>query len=373
MRSRRGRFVLFTVAIVAASAVVGIVQAGAADSGSTAEVATAVAPSLTDARITYRTVGAGSVSLAGLAGDLGGGWIGWFADARPGLDRLCCENGRTHGTHGAAGSCRLADGSWGSHGPGQARWPVSDRLMVLVAVRDGRAEEARAYHQGCSVDAGGAAVTWLDDLDEARGLEFLAGLTGDHATGDHATGGLAAVAFHANPLATRVLLEAAREGRSEERRHGAIFWLGEARGEPGLEALDTLLQADPTADDREHLAFALSISDAAGAGTRLERLARLDPSPDVRSAALFWIAQRGGAEAAGILREALSDDPSSDVREQAVFAASQLADGAGTEFLLELVRGRYPLETKRRALFWLGQSDDPRALEEIRELLTRGG
>lgn len=313
-------------------------------------------PSLVAARLSHRAAAgaAAAASVEGTARDLGEGWIGWFAAARPGLDRLCCD-----------GSCRLAGSSWGSH-RWQAPWPVTDRLMILVEVRGGALREARAYHQGCAVEAEGASVVWLDGLDEERGLELLAGLEADHGAG-----GLAAVAFHANPAATATLLEAARTSSAEDRRHAAIFWLGEARGDEGVEALERLLGADLSAETRKHAAFAFSVSQAAGAAPALLALARRDPSPEVRSAGLFWIAQRGGPEAEEVLEEALRDDPSAEVREQTVFAASQLDDGRGTDLLLGIVRGEYPLATKKQALFWLGQSDDPRALEEIRELLHR--
>jgi hypothetical protein len=94
---------------------------------------------------------------------------------------------------------------------------------------------------------------------------------------------------------------------------------------------------------------------------------------DTRKDAIFWLSQEAGDAATKGLAELADDDEQErEVREQAVFALSQLPADQGVPILIRVARSNRDPQVRRKALFWLGQSDDPRALELIEEILTKG-
>jgi hypothetical protein len=92
----------------------------------------------------------------------------------------------------------------------------------------------------------------------------------------------------------------------------------------------------------------------------------------VRKQAVFWLGQAAGDPATAGLKEIVGDAAlDRDVREQAIFALSQQPKDKGVPALINVVRTNKDPELRRKALFWLGQSGDPRAVNLIEELLTR--
>jgi HEAT repeat protein len=103
--------------------------------------------------------------------------------------------------------------------------------------------------------------------------------------------------------------------------------------------------------------------------------------PDVTAALLEYARRqtRGGAarsnawgwEAARPARGAQgpADDPDADLREEALEALAELHDGAGVPALIETARSHPDRQVRVRAIELLGDSDDPRALEALRNLI----
>jgi len=95
---------------------------------------------------------------------------------------------------------------------------------------------------------------------------------------------------------------------------------------------------------------------------------------EARKNALFWAGQVGESDVSAPV-ERIADDTTEDrrLREQAVFVLSQLPDGAGVPALTRLARGNNDPRLAGKAAFWLGQSDDPRASQTLRDLVTDRG
>lgn len=252
---------------------------------------------------------------------------------------------------------------------------VGAELMVLVRVDSRSIEDVRAFSASCPLDAGGRRVVLIDSVAPPESVRLLAGLVrrrlGDGECADLQEQALAALALHRGTGATALLSEiAAGSDAPACLREDAIFWLGEARGEPGYRSLVSLIAARPGEELLEEIAFALSESPVPAAEGTLVELATAHELTEVREEALFWLAQRGGPRALETLKRALIADPDREVREHAVFALSELSDGRGVDELLRVARDEsYPEDVRKQAFFWLAQSDDPRAIALLEEFL----
>ena len=86
-----------------------------------------------------------------------------------------------------------------------------------------------------------------------------------------------AIAFHADPSADAVLERFLAAGQPLELRKQAAFWMGQARGERGYQALKRVLREDEDRRLREHAIFALTQSHEPGAVDAIIETARRDP------------------------------------------------------------------------------------------------
>src|SRR5260370_35292179 len=98
--------------------------------------------------------------------------------------------------------------------------------------------------------------------------------------------------------------------------------MGAARGKAGLTVLQHMAKTDPSSDVRAHVAFALSVSDEAGALDGMIRRAHNDTSSHVRGQALFWVAQKAGKTAAGTITGAIEKYTDHYVKKNADFLQS---------------------------------------------------
>lgn len=92
---------------------------------------------------------------------------------------------------------------------------------------------------------------------------------------------------------------------------------------------------------------------------------------EVRKNALFWAGQLDESDVSAPVQH-IADDTTEDrrLREQAVFVLSQLPDGAGVPGLTRIAQSGAEPWLAAKATFWLGQSDDPRASQTLRRLVT---
>jgi HEAT repeat protein len=310
-------------------------------------------------------------------------WIG-YAVPTMSSGQMCCfdsvDKGEASGW--CCGGCRLEGGKLrhGTFTPAHgnaAAIPLegAKRMNVLLRIEHGRISRLSAYSAGCALDAGGLPVHWLDDVAPAQSVALLAGLVSMPTSlpvdpGFESEHTLMALAHHDEPSVDAVLEQKAGSGEIESRKQ-AVFWLGEARGRKGYEALLRILQRDKSEELREHAVFALSQSEVPEAVAAMIRVAKEDASTEVRGKALFWLSQKAGRQAAAAITDAVRDDPEADVKEKAVFALSQLPPDQGIPELIHVAQTNHNPGVREKAFFWLGQSEDPRALDFITHVLTK--
>jgi hypothetical protein len=312
----------------------------------------------------------------------GPAWIAYPVDASGEGVRCCFES--TLGELRTGGCCRLegrtdrACAASAAEVALETTAQTTSRVFILLRVEDGRVGRVGSYSPRCRLDAGGTRVLALTGVPVAQSLALLDELSApapaegrpapDRRPRDLAGEALAAIAAHADPAADPLLERRAGAGGPLELREQAAFWLGEARGVRGHEALKRLAH-DPDPKFREHLAFAFSICSAPEAVQSLIELARNDRDRKVRGQALFWLAQKAGERAAQAITDAIRHDPETEVKKKAVFALSEMK--GGVPLLIQVARENRNPAVREQAYFWLGQSEDPKALAFLAEVLSR--
>lgn len=245
--------------------------------------------------------------------------------------------------------------------------PLADNVIIFGEVRKGQVHDLRVVGAACPVDGDGEQVTWIGNVDDTAGLDWLeaAARTDEHGSA------LYALALHRSEDAGDRLYSLAMEGDGDLSEE-AIFWLGEARANEGFKSLKRLLAELPRGEVRRQINFALSQNNSPEAAELLFEISKSDPDPDQRGEAMFWLAEEYPQRAQGWLLEVINTEQDEDVLEQAVFAISQLPDGKGDQLLLDLARNdQAPRNVRRQAIFWLANSDNESSVAALTELLTR--
>lgn len=167
------------------------------------------------------------------------------------------------------------------------------------------------------------------------------------------------------------LLEIARGDDDPEVRQQAIHWIGQ-RGAAALDDLAKLYQADRDNEVKSQVLHAYSQIDSPRALDRLFEVARGGENDELRRQAIHWLGQKAGERVLEGLRDiANSSDADTDVQLQVVHAISQRPAGEAVPLLIQLARTHRNPEVRRMAVHHLSQTSDPRALEFIREVLTK--
>ncbi|WP_395788936.1 hypothetical protein [Aquimonas sp.] len=300
------------------------------------------------------------------------GWAHWQVPKQAGTGVACCIDGADLKGRG----CNLDARANTYHVNASAsELTVTDRLDVYVRFAGSEAVEVRAYDAQCPVHSAAPPIelasTSPDSSARWLAAQSLRGHSSPGRKSELGEGALVALALHATPVASSALIDLSAAGKPDGLRRNAAFWLGQVRGEAGIEQVLALSRGAESDGFLEHLAFVLSESELPQARAGLSALAGAGRSDSVRGGALFWIAQAGWDDAEQRILAALAVDATPELQEKAVFALSQLKDG-GDEALIRLLQGSYPRAAKKQALFWLGQSGSDRALEFLDRHLADG-
>ncbi len=291
-------------------------------------------------------------------------WVGYEVPMVPGNRCMCC------GDHGWRGVCHL-EGNEGYIHTDDDEIRVSQNMLILYRLHQGRVQKVRTFSGDCELDAGGKSVYWWSEVDPGQSLSLLAKQVEVSKSTKPAERAVQAIALHADPQADPLLESFATDDRREDVAEKAIFWMGAVRGRAGFESLLRVEKRIKDAEVREQITFALYLSSAPEATTELIRMARHDESRDTRGKALFWLGQKAGKRAAEAIKGAIENDPDLDIKKKAVFALSQLPADEGVPLLIDVARTHRQIEVRKKAMFWLGHSEDARAVDFFEEILLK--
>ena len=296
-----------------------------------------------------------------------GQWLAFSLPALDGTRSPCCWKGSWNKSGEPGCNLKTSDRSFGTRSDS----PLSSELIVYSEVRNGEVQSLRLVGEQCPVNGEGAKVTWIGNVDDKAGMDWLEQVAGKDDIGSGDKSALYALALHRNPKAGKRLYSLASDTRGDLSEE-AIFWLGEARGQDGFNWLQQLLAELPKGDRRREINFALAQNDSKEAAELLLEIAQSDTDSEQRSEAMFWLAQSYPKQAEGWLKQLVYVEQDEDVLEQAIFAISQLPGDSGSQILLDLARdSAINRDARRQALFWLAQSDDDKTIAALTELLTR--
>lgn len=174
-----------------------------------------------------------------------------------------------------------------------------------------------------------------------------------------------------DPRAQSKLSEIARSADDAQVRQQAIHWIGQ-KGEAALDELSKLYQTERHSEVKTQILHAYSQMNSPRALDKLFEVARNGETGELRQQAIHWLGQKAGERSLAVLRDmANSSDADADVQLQVVHAISQRPAGEAVPLLIQLARTHRNPEVRRAAVHRLSQTGDPRALDFIREVLTR--
>jgi HEAT repeat protein len=304
-------------------------------------------------------------------------WIAYEVPPIVGDHSVCRGNYRQEGHEGYCGPCNLEHGdSIVKQNSNQTiKLEQGAQLTVLLRAEQHQVMRIRIASSDCSLDAGGLRVVWFTGVKPEDSVAYLTQYVSgkDHKEdGDGLTvQALLAIAQHADPSALRALATFVAPDQPTWLRDKTSFWLGAARGKPGMALLEQMAKNDPSSDVRAKVSFAFFVSQEPGAVDDMIRMAKDDPDAHVRSQALFWLAQKAGQKASATITGAIEDDPDTEVKKKAVFALSQMPKDEGIPKLIQVAQSNRNPEVRNQAMFWLGQSQDPRAVAFFEKLLSQ--
>ena len=332
-------------------------------------------PHIENARLETRQVSGGleATLRAILAAQSSPAWVGYAEPIVPGDRQMCCWNNNERG-------CFLEPHNGSQAGTLSQNETVKlegpTHVVVLYRIENHQVDKIRSFTPECTLDAGGLPFIWLTGATPGESIRYLLSIAqGSTAAATReqsrrTNGAISALALHADSAADQALDQLASATQPDQVRRQAIFWLGNARGKSGFQAVSRILREDSNDKIREHAIFALTESKDPEALDAVVRAAHDDKSPRVRGQALFWLAQKAGQKTAqDAISNAIANDPETEVKKRAVFALTQMPSGEGVPLLIQVARINQNAAVRKQAMFWLGQSKDPRALAYIEEVL----
>ena len=372
---------------VAALTLVTLAPAVAADRSASAQASGGPGqPRVSNARLTSQPAGTLDATFRRLAAaQAEPAWIGYSVPVVSRSEgRLCCSGDTwiSDGivfTNGRLAACGLEPSSAttrrASDQPVQVQTPVRlegpENVVVLYRVEEKAVRRIRVFSPDCELDAGGRSIHWLEGVTGADSVKLLSTFVSKaDVKSDRITdAALSAIAMHRDEAADAALERFGSRDNPEFVRKRVTFWMGNARGARGFEAVKKIARDDPSDEVRKSAMFGLSQSSDTQSVPELVRFARQDTSPKVRGEAIFWLAQKAGQRAAAEITASIENDPDTDVKKRAVFALSQLPKDEGIPLLIKVAKTNQNPAVRKQAMFWLGQSKDPRALEFFAEVL----
>jgi HEAT repeat protein len=229
-------------------------------------------------------------------------------------------------------------------------------------------EIARA---GDDIESRVQAIHWLGQRDEAGTLDELMSIYAADRNTEIRQKVLHSLSQMEDPRAHAKLVEIARGDDDPEVRQQAIHWIGQS-GESALDELSKLYQSERETEVKSQILHAFSQMDSPRALDKLFEVARSGENSDLRQQAIHWLGQKAGERSLAALRDMVnSSDADTDLQLQVVHAISQRPASEAVPLLIQLARTHRNPDVRREAIHRLSQTGDPRALEFIKEVLTK--
>ena len=176
---------------------------------------------------------------------------------------------------------------------------------------------------------------------------------------------------HSSARAITVLGEIAMStSKPTTLRKLAISSIASRPGEPAVDALLKVYDADPSVDIRKQTIAGFAHRKSERAGAKLLEIARGSDNIELRKAAISGIATRSGEKSLDTLLSLYDSEKNEELKDRIINAVAGINDTRVTKKLIEIARNpQSPIERRRRAIGWLSRSKDPEVTKFLEELL----
>jgi len=243
-----------------------------------------------------------------------------------------------------------------------ARKAGDDALpMLLDVVRNDPSDEVK-----------NDAVFWLSRTASDFATSALDSILFSAGNSELRNTAIFALSRRESPRAAQSLKRAAEDEKMPaELRGQAAFWLGRQRL-ADLDYFKKLYTQTKNEEVRGQVIQAVVNLKSKESGQWLLDLAK-DKSQDTESRknAIFWASKSTSLDLdqlAGIYAAARSDQ---EIQNQVLFVYSRRSEPAAVDKLIAIARTDDSIEMRKEALFWLGRTDDPRARQLLKDLITK--
>lgn len=284
-------------------------------------------------------------------------------------DDIC---GFENGVSTNARENRNSRGNWNSSGRSEdvaydnecSEGPV----RVVATYEAGRLTKIKTYVGGRWRPAG-SDVTDAGTVSTRDAVDYLLGIARTQA------GKPAGEAIYPVTLADSVDIAqpiysiAKDEGRPNEVRDQAIFWLGQGRAGGGdyLRSLYTRVHSDELKDK---IIFSMSQQkDAASQKWLVNLVSNQSESIENRKKALFWAGQTGTSIEQLTSLYGRMDER--EMKDQMIFVFSQRHERVAIDKLMDIAKNDKDRDARKKAMFWLGQSHDARVSAFLSDMINR--
>ena len=210
----------------------------------------------------------------------------------------------------------------------------------------------------------------LDALrEQAMRPEFA-----DYGTVDSA---MHAIAQSESPRAVGMLGDLAMNAKTLEGRKHAIYLLARRKGEPVVDELLKIYDADQSLDIRKQVVEGLGNRISPRALDKLTQIARGAGNVQLRAQAIRSIANRGRSipnhnveEDLNLFIQFYDSEQNDELKDALLETIGQYQTRAAQQKLMEVVRSNSaPIERRKRAINWLSRSKDPEVLRFLEDML----
>src|SRR3954470_18019591 len=214
-------------------------------------------------------------------------WIAYVIPTMRKERTMCCfDNWEGSRVNGCCSGCKLEnkEGSFnvGTMNGENCNLEPADFAFVFLRAEGGHITKTRIFSRDCALDAAGLNVYWLTGVKAAESVALLAGIVrSDHIDPDKGkrvgSQAVLAIAIHNDPSVDPTLESFLAPNMPRKTRQETAFWLGQERGEKGLQMLRKAIKGDSDERFREEALFGFTQAEN-GAGLKdLLDLAKNDP------------------------------------------------------------------------------------------------
>ena len=244
------------------------------------------------------------------------------------------------------------------------------------------------------------AISTLGASNDDSVVDALRDFALNSSDNDIVEASLYALSKHTSDRAIMVLGEiASANGRPVALRKQAISSISSRPGEPAVDALLRIYDADQTLEIRKAVISGFGNRKSERAGAKLLEIARGSDVIELRKSAISALSRRGGDKVIDTLLNLYDTEPNEELKDQimsslgtrtVIYGQAQGSQGAqggqnvattvgiGSRVndervvrkLIEIARNpQTPMERRKRAIGWLSRSNDPQVLKFLEDLL----